>query len=147
MIVGTATISINGPACRYCGCNCMGGTGCAPTSFGNWQVFVIEPMIDRRQREIDALMVSLKRELTAYTTIPGWVIELLQPPRHMKRFPRRLEGPRQCHFNSRPRHRRLMRIKRLWRSSCRSLATAAGRTPSRNGVAVNRARRLALSKI
>jgi len=118
--------------CPYCGCICNGqGTGCFSTGGGNWNLFVLDPEPRRRLRP------WARETFTRLGAIPQWLIGLRQIPRRMKRpFTRNIEGPRRCHFNSRPAHRRLMRIRRQWRhrSSWPSMATAARSTPqSRTG--------------
>ena len=122
----TSTTTTN-YGCPTCGCTCGDGQ---TISFGDFIGRDIHEIF-----QIGRLLGSTDIDWPAITEEP--LFERQQPPRRMKRpFPRDLPGPRQCHFNSRPRHRRLMRIRRLWRnrSSSRYAATAASSTPrSRNG--------------
>jgi hypothetical protein len=107
----------NGPECRYCGCTCMGGTGCYPIqSVGNFVIVIdgYEPYRSRRELDIDAMLTAIKRD--SLVSPPDWLLELHDTPRRMKRpFPRSLPGPRMIRSAPRVRHRGLRRIRRLWK--------------------------------
>ena len=90
------------------------------------------------RRMLRPISIDLSFLRPAMIEVEPWLFELQQTPRRMKRpYPSNLPGPPQCHFNSRPRHRRLMRIRRQWRNrrspSGYSATAASSMARSRNG--------------